>query len=515
MSEAEAAPAPAPPQPLTGSTLWLTAFTMALANFTVVLDTTIANVSVPHIAGSLAIAPAQGTWAITSYSVADAISVPLAGWLAMRFGTVRWFLVSLAGFGLFSLLCGLSQNIESLVLFRVLQGFAGGPLMPLSQALLVVIFPPKQRGAAVGLWAATTTAAPILGPILGGMISDNMSWHWIFFINLPVVALCFVVISRMMKRFETTIARQPIDVIGFILLVIGIGAFQIMLDTGREHDWFESNQIIALAVIAAVGTAAFIIWELTDDHPIVDIRIFRHRGFAMATGVVSLVFGSFFAIVVLTPLWLQSTLGYTASQAGNTVAWIGVMAVGMAPIAGLLLTRVDPRITVSVGVAWLGVVALMRTTWSTESDYFALALPHFLTGIGMPFFFIGLTSLALGSVKDSEYVSAAGIMSFVRTLCGAIGAAIATSSWENESRHVRTALVDSLNDADAMLQKMQGAGMSAEQARGVIERMIDVQAATVANLHIYSTAGILFLIAAAAVWLIPRVNVSGPAAPGH
>ena len=507
--------AAAAPEPLTGARLWLTALALALANFVVVLDITIANVSIPAIAGSLAVAPSQGTWVVTSYSVAEAISVPLAGWLALRFGVVRWFSISLFGFGLFSLLCGLSQSLESLVLFRIAQGFAGGPIMPLSQAILQQIFPKEKQGAAIGLWAATTMAAPILGPILGGLISDNVSWHWIFFINLPVVAICLFVVFQRLRVFETPLQRQPIDIIGFVLLLIGVGAFQIMLDTGREQDWFASREIIGLAIVSAIALAVFVVWELTDDHPIVDIRIFRHRGFAMATGVVSLVFGSFFAIVVLTPLWLQSTLGYTASQAGNTVAWIGVMAVGMAPIAGLLLTRVDPRITVSVGVAWLGVVALMRTTWSTESDYFALALPHFLTGIGMPFFFIGLTSLALGSVKDSEYVSAAGIMSFVRTLCGAIGAAIATSSWENESRHVRTALVDSLNDADAMLQKMQGAGMSAEQARGVIERMIDVQAATVANLHIYSTAGILFLIAAAAVWLIPRVNVSGPAAPGH
>lgn len=506
---------PAAPQPLTGSLLWLTAFTMALANFTVVLDTTIANVSVPHIAGSLAIAPAQGTWAITSYSVADAISVPLAGWLALRFGTVRWFLVSLAGFGLFSLLCGLSQNIESLVVFRVLQGFAGGPLMPLSQALLAVIFPPQQRGAAIGLWAATTTAAPILGPILGGLISDNLSWHWIFFINLPVVALCLFVISRIMTPFETRTERKPIDVIGFVLLVIGIGAFQVMLDTGREKDWFGSNEIVALAIVAAIGTAAFIVWELTDEHPIVDLKIFRHRGFAAASGVVSLVYGSFFATVVLTPLWLQSTLGYTASQAGDTVAWIGVMAVGVAPIAGRLLTRVDPRITVSAGVAWLGLMAMWRTSWSTESDYFHLALPHFMTGFGMPFFFIGLTSLALGSVEDREYVSAAGIMNFMRTLFGAIGAAVATAEWDSQSRVVRTALTETMNGADATVKTMTATGMGPEQARMMIERLVDQQATTLATLHVYAGAAGLFLVSAALVWLIPRVNIAGPATGGH
>lgn len=488
---------------------------LALANFVVVLDITIANVSIPSIAGSLAVAPSQGTWAVTSYSVAEAVSVPLAGWLALRFGVVRWFSVSLLGFGFFSLLCGLSQSLEALVLFRIAQGFAGGPIMPLSQALLQSIFPKEKQGAAIGLWAATTTAAPIFGPILGGLISDNVSWHWIFFINLPVVALCLFVIGRILKPFETPLQRQPIDIIGFVLLVIGIGAFQIMLDTGREKDWFGSTDIVVLAIVAAVGIAAFIIWELTDDHPIVDLKIFRHRGFAAATGVISVGFGSFFAVVVLTPLWLQSVLGYSPTQAGFTVAWIGVFSVMIAPVAGLLLARVDPRITVTFGVAWLGLVSAMRTTWSTDSTYFDLALPHLLTGIGMPFFFIGLTSLAMASVKPEESVSAAGIMNFCRTLCGAIGAALASSQWDTESRQVRAAMAEGMNGVDAAMAQLQGAGLTMEQARAAIDRLLEVQAATLANLHIYAGTAVLFFVAAAAVWLIPKVTISGPPQAGH
>ncbi|WP_310474440.1 DHA2 family efflux MFS transporter permease subunit [Sandarakinorhabdus sp.] len=503
------------PEPLTGARLWMTAMALALANFVVVLDITIANVSIPSIAGSLAVAPTQGTWVVTSYSVAEAISVPLSGWLAMRFGVVRWFGISLFGFGLFSLFCGLSQSLEALVLFRIAQGFAGGPIMPLSQALLQQIFPKEKQGAAIGLWAATTMAAPILGPILGGLISDNVSWHWIFFINLPVVAICLFVVWQRLRVFETPLQRQPIDIIGFLLLVIGIGSFQIMLDTGREQDWFGSTQIVVLAIVSAISIAAFIIWELTDDHPIVDLRIFRHRGFAAATAVISIGFGSFFATVVLTPLWLQSVFGYSATQAGYTVAWIGVFSVLVAPVAGMLLTRVDPRLTVTFGVAWLGLMALMRTSWSTDSSYADLVWPHLLTGLGMPFFFIGLTSLAMASVKPEESVSAAGIMNFCRTLCGAIGAAVATSQWDVESRQVRADMADGMNGVDAAMARLQGAGLSLEQARASIERLLDVQAATLANLHIYSGTALLFFFAAALVWLIPKVTITGPMGGGH
>jgi DHA2 family multidrug resistance protein len=505
----------APPPPLSGAPLWIAALALALANFVVVLDITIANVSIPSIAGSLAVAPTQGTWAVTSYSVAEAISVPLAGWLAARFGVVRWFGVSLFGFALFSLLCGLSQSLEALVLFRVAQGFAGGPIMPLSQALLQSIFPKEKQGAAIGLWAATTMAAPIFGPILGGIISDNVSWHWIFFINLPVVAICLFGIARPLRPFETPLQRLPIDVVGLVLLVIGVGAFQIMLDTGRELDWFASTRIVVLAVVAAVGTLAFIIWELTDDHPIVDLKIFRHRGFAVATAVISIGFGSFFAVVVLTPLWLQSVFGYTATQAGYTVAWIGVFSVLIAPIAGLLLARIDPRRTVCAGVVWLGLMAAARTTWSTDSDYLHLVWPHLFTGLGLPFFFIGLSSLAMASVKPEESVSAAGIMNFCRTLCGAIGAALATSQWDDEARAVRAAMAAGMNGVDASLARLEAAGMGPEQARAMIDRMLEVQAATLANLHVYAGTALLFFAAAALVWLIPRVAVSGPAGGGH
>lgn len=496
-------PAPAEPQPLTGFRLIAAAFALALANFVVVLDTTIANVSVPHIAGGLAVSPTQGTWVITSYAVADAISVPLTGWLAMRFGTVRWFLISIIGFAFFSFLCGISRTLDGLVLFRVLQGLSGGPLMPLSQIMLLRIFPREKAGIGLAIWAMTTTTAPIVGPILGGLISDNWSWPWIFFINLPVVALCAFGVGSLLSKFETKQVKARIDVIGLILLVLSVGAFQIMLDTGREHDWFGSAWIVILAVVSAISFVAFVIWELTDANPIVDLRVFRFRGFTFSTLALSLGFGAFFAQVVLTPLWLQQVSGYTATETGYIVAWIGVFAVLFSPIAAGLIGRVDIRISIVAGILWMAFVTILRASWNTDVGYWDLAVPHLLQGMGMPFFFVGLTALALSSVPMKDQTSAAGLMSFLRTLSGAIGTAIATTAWDIESRISRSELVSSLNDTVGSMDLMQHAGLTLEQARAAIDRMVEAQAATIGVLHLFMASAVVFIIAAIAVWFAP------------
>ena len=502
---------PAEPAPLTGRKLFLAGFAIALANFIVVLDITIANVSVPHIAGGLAISPTQGTWVITSYAVADAISVILSGWLASRFGTVRLFILCLTGFALASMMCGLSNSLTMLVIFRVCQGFVGGPLMPLSQTLLMRVFSRERAPLATTVWATTTVCAPIAGPILGGWISDGWSWPWIFFINLPIVALCIFSAIRMLRPFETPIAKAPIDRIGLLLLVVWVGAFQIMLDTGRENDWFGSAWVVALAIIAVVGFAAFIIWELTAANPVVNLRLFRHRSFLVSTWAVAIGYGAFFASIVMTPLWLQQIVGYTATQSGYILAFAGVFAVVVSPIAARLIGKVDIRAIACFGVVWLCGVSFMRVEWTLDVGFWTLALPQMFQGIGMPFFFIGMTTMAMSSIATRDLTSAAGTMAFMRTLSGAIGTALATTAWDMTSRVSRSDMVSRLNDPAGVLAKMQAGGMSLEQARASLDRMVEVQASTIGASHVYLFACAAFAVAAILVWFAPKpATITGP-----
>src|SRR5690349_19926108 len=273
--------------PLQGGLLWIAAIVLAAANFIAVLDMTIANVSVPNIAGSLGISSSQGSWVITSYAVAEAIIVPLTGWLAARFGAVRVFATAMALFGFFSVVCGISTSLGMLVFGRVMQGLCGGPLMPLSQTLLLRIFPKEKAPAATALWAMTTLVAPVLGPILGGWLCDSYSWPVIFLINVPLALLVAPIAWRMLKRYEEALIRAPIDKIGLVLLVVFVAALQLMLDLGKEHDWFESREICLLAIVAGIGFLAFLIWESAERHPIVDLRVFRHRGFAASVVTIS------------------------------------------------------------------------------------------------------------------------------------------------------------------------------------------------------------------------------------
>src|SRR5262249_15260301 len=382
--------------PLKGGMLWITAVLLAVANFIAVLDMTIANVSVPNIAGSLGISSTQGTWVITSYSVAEAIIVPLTGWLAGRFGAVRVFTTAMSLFGVFSALCGVSNSLGLLVFGRVMQGLSGGSLIPLSQTLLMRIFPRDKAPAAMALWAMTTLVAPVLGPILGGWLCDEYTWPVIFFINVPIALICSPIVWRMLRRFEQALVRAAFDVVGLGLLIVFVGALQLMLDLSKDRDWFESTTICVLGLTALIGFAAFLIWELTELHPIVDLRVFRHRGFTSSDVTITFGFGSMFAVNVLTPLWLQSYMGYTATWAGLTTAWMGVLAVVAAPIAGRLIASVDPRKLVFAGLSWLALITLARTVATTDMTYWQIARPLILMGIGLAFFFLPVTALSLG-----------------------------------------------------------------------------------------------------------------------
>jgi DHA2 family multidrug resistance protein len=480
----------------------LAGLVLALSNFMVVLDLTIANVSVPHIAGNLGISLSQGAWIITSYAVAEAICVPLTGWLAQRFGVVRVFMLALVGFGLFSLLCGLSMTLAMLVACRIGQGICGAPLMPMSQTLMLRVFPPEKRAMAMGIWAMTTLLGPALGPIIGGAISDNFSWHWIFLINIPVAFACTAAAWLLLRPAETETRKVPIDVVGLALLVFWIGCLQIMLDIGREHDWFSDPLIVALAIMAGLGFIVFVIWELTEEHPIVDLRIFRHRGFTFGVITLALSFGSYFASIVVIPQWLQTSMGYTATMAGLVTAFTAMAAITTAPFAARLIGKVDPRLMVSAAVAWLGLMTLVRTGWTSDSDFFTLALPQTLQGFGMAFFIIPLTAISLSTVRPDEVASAAGLQNFLRTMAIAVSTSLALTLWDDSQRVSHSELAGSLQP-DATMGTLSGLGFSMEQARQYIAMLVDQEATMVAVNHTFLITAVILFVAAALVWLSP------------
>jgi DHA2 family multidrug resistance protein len=513
MASTYAAPYAEPVQ-LRGGALVLAGFLLAVGNFMVVLDMTIANVSVPSIAGGLAVAPNQGTWVITSYSVAEAIVVPLTGWLAQRFGAVRVFVVGMVGFGICSALCGLAPSLGFLVAFRVMQGLCGGPIMPMSQTLLTRIFPPQHRAQAMGLWAMTTVVAPIAGPILGGVLCDTAGWQWVFYINVPVAAVCGFFAWRMLTSQETATERRPIDYVGLALLVLFVGALQIMLDRGKELDWFGSPFIVILAIVAVVAFAAFLIWELTDQHPIVDLRVFRHRGFTGAVITIGITYGAFFSSIVLVPLWLQTNMGYTATWAGLTTALGGLLAVVFSPIVPRLMGRFDARALVSFGVAFLGIVAFVRSHFASNADYWTISMTFVAQGVAMPFFFIPTTQIALASVLPQETASAAGLSNFLRTLSAAFSAAIITTLWDNGATRNHVSMAGALNDPTGLKSTLAHAGLSPAQALAQIEGLTQSQAVMLATDQMFLIMTVAFLLAAAVVWLAPKPHIAGFAGGG-
>lgn len=492
--------------PLEGGMLWLAALLLAAGNFIAVLNMTVTNVAVPTISGALGISSSQGTWVITSYSVAEAITVPLTGWLAGRYGSVRVFCISMALFGVFSTMAGVSNSLGMLLLARVLQGLSGGPLMPLSQTLLLRIFPKEKAAAATALWAMTTMVAPVTGPIVGGILCDRASWGWVFFMNVPIALGGAWLAWQLIKRYETALLRAPIDKIGMVLLVVWVAALQIMLDEGKDKDWFSSNYIVTLGIVALIGFAAFMIWELTERHPVVDLRVFRHRGYSMSLLTLVLAFGAFFGINVLTPLWLQQFMGYTATWSGMTVAWGGVLSVFLAPVAAILTEKKDSRVLVFIGVGWLAMATMWRTFANTDMTYWQVSIPLLVMGAGMPFFFVPLTSVALGSVEEAETNSAAGLMNFLRTLAGAFATSLVSTAWEDKIKFNYAELAEKLDQSGATVGAMLQSGMPMNAIRETLSYLNTSQAVMLATNQLFMLLAVILGIAALSIWLAPRAT---------
>jgi len=519
-----AAPAPAAARPhafppLKGAERALGTLVLSLATFMTVLDTSIANVSIPAISGDLGVSPNQGTWVITSFAVANAISVPLTGWLTQRFGQVRLFTVSVLLFVLASWLCGLAPNIESLIAFRVLQGAVSGPLIPLSQTLLLASYPPAMAGTAIALWGMTTLVAPVVGPLLGGWITDNFNWPWIFYINVPVGLISAAFTWSIYRSRDPGPRKVPFDAVGLVLLVVWIGAFQVMIDKGKELDWFGSTQIVTLAVVAAVGFAYFLAWELTDAHPIVNLRLFARRNFLVGTVALSIGYGLFFGNVVLLPLWLQQWMGYTATWAGLTMAPVGLLAIVLSPWVGKNVARLDPRMLTTVAFIGFALVLWMRSNFNTNATVWVILIPTLLQGAAMAFFFIPLQSIVFSGLKPEQMPSAAGMSNFVRITAGAFGTSVFTTLWDSRASLHHAQLTEQLhrgNDAAMQaLSRLGAAGLSPEQASGMLNRLVDQQAYTMAATDLFYLSALLFLGLIAIVWLAqPRAGAAAPADAG-
>ncbi len=490
--------------PLSGGMMLVAALILASANFLAVLNLTIANVAVPNIAGGLAAAASQGTWVITSYAVGEAITVPLTGWLAGRFGSVRVFACSMILFGVFSALCGLSTSLGMLVVARIFQGLCGGPLMPLSQTLLLRIFPKQKASAAIAIWSMTTMIAPVVGPILGGYLCDNYSWRWVFFVNVPFGIGFGMYAWRLLKRYQEAAIRNHIDIIGLGLLVVWIVALQLVLDEGKNLDWFASHEIIMLSIVAVVSFSVFMIWEFNVRNPIVDMRVFRHRGFTVSVMTITFTYGAFFAVSVLIPLWLQSFMGYTATEAGKVTAWLGLSGFLIAPLVAKLADKHDQRMLVFGGVVWMGLMTMWRAYSTTDMAFWDIALPLLLMGFAMPFFFIPTTTLALSAVEPHEMDSGAGIMNFLRTMAGAVATSLVSSSWGNHNTRNHAELVGLVDPSGSMANALQQSGASPESVKGTIDYLVTSQSAMIGTNQVMAALGIIFIFAAAIIWLAPK-----------
>ena len=496
-----------PLPPLHGSALVLLTIAVAFSTFMEVLDMTIVNVAVPHIAGSLGVSSSEGTWTISSYSLASAIMQPLTGWIARRFGEVKTFVFSVMLFVVFSMLCGLATSMPMLVIGRLMQGAGSGPMVALSLTLLLSSYPKAKQGIALALWAMTVVVAPIFGPILGGWLTDNFSWPWIFYINVPVGLLAAAITWSLLRKRETKVFQTPIDVIGLVLLVAGVGCLQFMLDNGNDHDWFSSPMITTLGLIALVCLTFLVAWELNAKHPVVDLSLFRRRNFTVGVSAQSLGMFAFFGINVVFPLWLQTTLGYTATWAGLATAPVGILAFLIAPLLGRNLHRLELRAVVTFAFIVFAGTSYWFSTFDSSASFNSLILPRFVMGIAIPCFFIPLNQIYLAGLPAEEIASATGLANFFRTLGSSVSTAVSVTLWQHRGIWHHATLTENVTPASQpagqVLQQLTRGGFSQTQALGITDQLVNKEALTLAVNYIFWLCAILF------VMLIPAYGSPG------
>jgi MFS transporter, DHA2 family, multidrug resistance protein len=505
--------------PLHGGKLFLLTVAIATASFMEILDMTIVNVSVPAISGSLGVSTSEGTWAVSSYMLAAAVMQPLSGWIARRFGEVRTFVTSICLFMIFSAVCGMANSLPMLVGARLIQGLVSGPMMSVAQAILLRNYPLERRGMALALWSMVIMIAPIFGPIIGGWITDNLTWPWLFYINLPVGAFSAVVCWSILRHRESRKFKLPIDAVGLALLVIGVGSLQFMLDNGNEKDWFNSPVIIAAAITATVAISFFIPWELTDKHPVVDLHLFTRRNYRVGTLTLGLAFFAFTGVNIIFPLWLQTTVGYTATWAGIAVAPVGLLGIVVAPFIGRNIMRLNLRLAASFAFCVFGSSIFWTATLNENASFLQFATPRFLQGLGMAFFFLPLNQILMSGVPPNELASASGVSNFVRTMASSFATAIAVWIWNRRSDYHHAVLTEHISNASPSWTSYQ-AQLAAHGINGVgasqfVNQVISNQASTLGVNDVFNMLGLMYLVLIPLIWFAKPPFGARAANPGH
>jgi len=507
---------------------WIVAIAVMFATFMEVLDTTVVNVSLPHIAGSLSATIDESTWVLTSYLVANAIVLPMTGWLARNFGRKRLLMASVTGFTISSLLCGLAPNLPLLVTFRLIQGATGGAMQPLSQAVLLEAFPPAERGKAMGFWGLGIVVAPILGPVLGGWLTDTYSWRWVFYINLPV-GIASLVMTKLYV-FDPSYLRQEtakIDYWGIGLLALWIGSLQIALDLGQERDWFTSPFITALVFVAAAGVVAFIVREWMAREPIVDLHVFKDRTYSTGVFLMTTLGFVLYGSLVLLPIMLQTLLGYPSLQAGIAMAPRGMGSMLGMPIVGLLIGKIDSRKLVAVGLIAGALTLIWLGRLNLNAGYWDIFWPQFLQGLGLSALFVPLTTISMDRIAREKMGNATSLFNLMRNLGGSVGIAVTGTLLARQQQayvNVLGANVDAYAPASQAAFASARAGFMArgadittatQRAYASLFGTVQQQASMVSFVLLFRLLGVIFLLLLPLILLMKKPRGGGGAVGAH
>jgi DHA2 family multidrug resistance protein len=506
---------------------WVIALTVTLATFMEVLDTSVANVSLPHIAGSLSASVDESTWVLTSYLVSNAIVLPMSGWFSSLIGRKHFYMSCVAIFTVSSLMCGLSTSLPMLIFFRVMQGAGGGGLQPSEQAILADTFPPRQRGMAFAVYGMAVVLAPAIGPTLGGWITDNFQWRWIFFINIPVGMLSLFLTQRLIQDppyLKQQKRGRRVDYIGLGLLAVGLGFLQVVLDKGERDDWFASHFILITTIVSVGALIALVIWEWRNDDPIIDLHLFRDRSFAVGNFLMFMVGFALMSSTVLLPLFMQTILGYTAEQAGLALMPGGFAIIVAMPIIGFLLSRYDARWLLVFGLSLLSFALFYMTHFDPQIDFKTAALARVLQGLGLSCLFVPINTAAYAFLPKEKNNAASGLINLGRNVGGSLGISLVATMLSRRTQVHQQNLTGRLNAGNggfrAAINQLEhnfvahGASLAqaTHQAYAVMANMINQQATMLAYVDDFWMVGWAVLVMIPLVFLMKKVKPGGPMA---